>query len=324
MDILLSKTITKCLQTHQETGKFKTLVVDDGSLVVLNETLTMDDLLLLNISAVEKINVQKRSSVKDYIYILDDIFNLIPELGITNVIHAYSLGFITQQVRFDIISAGGESITTLESLYIDFKASDSFFHFNGSLSHCKLLSLLISLGDSPQISFFDPQSTRSSPAAHFASNLFSLVKDHDRLSKVDSFSNQSRLIIFDRSFDPISPFQHSFMYHALIKDLLGDNGNKVLFGNQDDMQSLDLSFKDPLWNETRSLLFFKASEFVSASFKTFLTENQDAIQVLNGGKILFIKKLLELKIYQTLFEAVSKNLTLRNEYLKGMSIFFMN
>lgn len=85
------------------------------------------------------------------------------------------------------------------------------------------MSLLITLGDSPFIRYYD----QSGQGDGICSKLANMVqRECDDLSAADeSFPTQNDyrktiLIIVDRSFDMMAPFLHEFTYQAMMNDLV--------------------------------------------------------------------------------------------------------
>lgn len=87
----------------------------------------------------------------------------------------------------------------------------------------KLMSLLITLGDSPFIRYYDPNGNGDNICGKLAKIL---QNDLDELEKVDDtfpIKNDFRktiLIITDRTFDMMAPFLHEFTYQAMMNDLV--------------------------------------------------------------------------------------------------------
>ena len=95
------------------------------------------------------------------------------------------------------------------------------------------MSLLASLGDYPDIRFYDPEGNgnTSSIAAKFA---YKLQEKLDNLSEIDSDFprktpyKRSNMIIVDRSYDLIGPLLHDFYYQGMANDI-SDIENGIIY-----------------------------------------------------------------------------------------------
>jgi syntaxin-binding protein 1 len=87
----------------------------------------------------------------------------------------------------------------------------------------KILSTLVTLGDSPLIRYFDPSGQGDGVSAKLAKQV--KIDMEELISMDESFppANDFRktiLIIVDRTFDMMAPFIHEFTYQAMMHDIL--------------------------------------------------------------------------------------------------------
>lgn len=150
------------------------------------------------------------------------------------------------------------------------------------------MSVLITLGDSPFIRYYDPNKTSTNINYKLAQIL---QKDLDELSKNDeTFPTKTEykrpvLIITDRSFDMIAPFLHEFTYQALMNDLIVkppevENGirNFTYFFPNPTYSILDET--DSIWMLIRHWHFAEAVDYILTNFQKFLNENKAASAAL--------------------------------------------
>jgi syntaxin-binding protein 1 len=155
-----------------------------------------------------------------------------------------------------------------------------------------VISLLATLGESPQIHYFNPKITHATLSAHLAARTSQKLESlrnafPDSYKQHDPFGNQAKLFILDRNADAISPFLHDLHYQSLLHDCLPVDGNKVTYDTSEEpgVVSELKEEDDELWRKNRHALFFQATQSVSNAFKEFLEENKAAVQVSAGEKI---------------------------------------
>lgn len=156
----------------------------------------------------------------------------------------------------------------------------------------KLMSLLITLGDSPFIRYYDPEKRQG-----ITYKLAQMVQNEcDALSKADdSFPVKSDfrrtiLVIVDRSFDMIAPFLQEFTYQAMYNDLLcGEKPKDAEVGGimnpsyfVTPAAYLNLDEGDPIYLLIRHWHFAEAVDYILNSFSKFLLENKAASAALGS------------------------------------------
>lgn len=151
----------------------------------------------------------------------------------------------------------------------------------------QILSLLITLGDSPLIRYYDPTGNGDGISAKLAKIL---KKDIDDISALDesfpppSDFRRTILIIVDRSFDMMAPLLHEFTYQAMMNDILSADKpttdsnpgtNSISFANLDE--------NDPIWLLIRHWHFAESVDYIRNAFTKFLSENKAASQALGSN-----------------------------------------
>lgn len=90
-----------------------------------------------------------------------------------------------------------------------------------------------------------------------------------------------KIVIFDRSFDPLMPLLHDYYYHSLVYDLLDVKNDIVEYQSEDNTGKVSkrkavLSDKDELWSKYRNQFIGEAMINVSKEFEEFVANNKTA------------------------------------------------
>lgn len=87
----------------------------------------------------------------------------------------------------------------------------------------KILSTMVTLGDSPFIRYFDPSGASDGISAKLAQqvkiDMDELIATENSFPPPNDF-RKTILIIVDRSIDMMAPFIHEFTYQAMMNDIL--------------------------------------------------------------------------------------------------------
>ncbi|KAJ3271878.1 vacuolar sorting protein VPS33/slp1 [Terramyces sp. JEL0728] len=162
----------------------------------------------------------------------------------------------------------------------------------------KLLSLLITLGDSPFIRCYDPNENKESLAYKLGQML---QNDLDQLEKSDpdfpppSDHRKTILILIDRTFDMMAPFLHEFTYQAMMNDLICGDRSKQPDPNLTLTHPnyftplpmyITLDETDAIWILIRHWHFAEAVDYILNNFQKFLSENKAAGAALGNTSSL--------------------------------------
>jgi syntaxin-binding protein 1 len=214
------------------------------------------------------------------------------------------------------------SIEILKELYIDFfvfesrvftiRSQDCFQKIYNSKTQDnalediseKVISLLATLGDYPDIRYYDPTGTNSTISSKFA---YKLQEKLDNLADIDGDFpkktpyKRTNMIILDRSVDLVGPFLHDFYYQGMANDI-SEIENGVIYrytvSNGANKQE-KLNESEEFWNDIRHMYISDAMEYIKekvdectkvfASDDEKVTLNQLKLQTYEIPKQLVIK-----------------------------------
>ncbi|KAJ3259941.1 vacuolar sorting protein VPS33/slp1 [Boothiomyces macroporosus] len=317
------------IKAVQPAAKWKLLVVDANSAKLLNTICKSHDILQENVTVIEDMS-QKRQPYPNYeaIYFVTPTAKTIDriiadfkqEKPSYLAAHIFFISGLDEPL-FDKIKKSGISkfIKSLKEMNVDFMAmEEQIFSFDMPLSlfplynptgsvqqmtelskiSKKLLSLLITLGDSPFIRCYDPNENREGLAYKLGQML---QNDLDQLEKSDpdfplpSEYRKTILIIIDRTFDMMAPFLHEFTYQAMMNDLICGDRSKHPEPNlplthpnyfSPIPMYLQLDETDTIWLLIRHWHFAEAVDYILNNFQKFLTENKAAGAALGNTSSL--------------------------------------
>lgn len=318
-DLLRTRIVVDMIRSVQSTSRWKIVVVDAGSLKIINTSCKMTDILEENVTLIEDISRKRTSySQKDAIYFLsataESVASLIGDFSGTKPMYATAHVFFTSALAdalFEKIKrATGLTpfIKTLRELNIDFIATEaqiftvdaprSFFTlFNPAtpaaqnaditLMARRLLSLFSSLGEMPFIRYHDPAGEKRSLSAKLANILQTELEEMKKLDPEfppKSSFKRPILIIVDRSYDLMAPLLHEFTYQAMMNDLLTLEGGRYVYQSEGEKsnQSANLDESDTIWMLIRHWHFAEAVEYIRETFNRFLSENKAAVTAMGG------------------------------------------
>lgn len=300
----MSNSLISLLKNHiiedmirQVDSTTKILIVDSYTYDIIFSIFTRNELTNENI-LIYKIDQKDSFPVYDAIYFVSPteevIQYIVNDFKKTNM-YATANIFFTNTVTDDLIrklKIISNSIEILKELYIDFfvfesrvftvRSEECFQRlYNSKLQgktiediSNKVMSLLASLGDYPDIRFYDPEGNgnTSSIAAKFA---YKLQEKLDNLSEIDSDFprktpyKRSNMIIVDRSYDLIGPLLHDFYYQGMANDI-ADIEDGVFYryiisndtNKQENRQEI-LNENEQFWNDIRHMYITEAQEYVN-------------------------------------------------------------
>ncbi|KAI9724133.1 MAG: hypothetical protein M1812_000852 [Candelaria pacifica] len=247
-------------------GEWKVLVLDESSKKLVDNVVTVDEILNENVTNIEQIE-ERRPMNKD----MDAVYLLTPQPHIVDCLMAdferrrYRRSYLVWTSLLDPALRGRiekstmarEQIALFKILNIDFFPRESHLItfrdpwsfpvlFHPACNHLirkhmddlaqKIISVCVSLGEYPVIRYYRPRNP-SHEASVLCSHLSRFVQDElDQYAQYhEDFpppSNRPRgaLFITDRSMDLFSPLLHEFTYQAMAHDLLPiREGDKILY-----------------------------------------------------------------------------------------------
>jgi len=294
----ISNSLVELLKNHimedmikQVTSKSKILLVDSYTHDIIFSIFTRNELANENIELIYKIDRKDSFPSYDAIYfvtptettiqyIINDFNkkNMYASANIffTNIISDYLIS------KLKIIS---NSIEILKELYIDFfvfesrvftvRSPESFQRIysqkyqDSTLDDIsdKVMSLLATLGDYPDIRYYDPECRNNTIASKFA---YKLQEKLDKLAEIDNEFpkktpyKRTNMIIVDRSYDLVGPLLHDFYYQGMANDI-SDIENGVIYrytlSNGTNKQE-KLNESEEFWNDIRHMYISDAMEYI--------------------------------------------------------------
>lgn len=245
------------------------LVVDDGSRKLINNVAKEDDVLNLNITAIEQIEQpREQNTFTDAVYLLSPLPHIVECLKADLHRKRYRKailrwtsalpGYLNDEIlrsesrRVQIVDSRSLDIdfSPRESHLVTFNEPWSFLtlfhrecdglvkaHIDGLVK--KIVSICVSLGEYPLIRYYRPRTNHAaqplcSHLAKFLSDAIDHYARHNQNTFPRPVQNRPRAVVFitDRSMDLMSPLVHEFTYQAMAMDLLPirDEG-KLMYTN---------------------------------------------------------------------------------------------
>lgn len=176
----------------------------------------------------------------------------------------------------------------------------------------KLVSVLATLGEYPDIRYYDPRGERRNLGARLS---FMVQEELDNLCRLDTdfppktSYKRATLIVVDRGFDMMTPLLHEFTYQAMANDLLPTEGaNRFQFSvaipprsasgaggeakspltpqSEEKQNSATVDESDMIWGKYRHVHIAEVISSVINEFQKFMEENpaaRSAAGTLNAG-----------------------------------------
>ena len=299
----------------------RVLVVDPVTVKLLNNCMSMYDILAENITLVESLSKKRQPfQNQDAIYFLapypESVRRFIYDWPQgKNKLYAGAYVYFSSPLSdelFDEIKNSNASkyIKKLVDVYFDFIPLDSFtfnlnmpnmlYHLYSPASNAnaanydlsvaaqRCAGVCYSLQEYPTIRYYGENS--SSKTNRFA---IALQQELDKLRRTDDdYKNSatgSTILIYDRSFDPCAPLLHEFTYEAMTHDLLPKKNNKFVYkgtsatGEVEEKEAMP-DENDSLWRILRHNHIADVIQNVTADFNKFITENKAAVNVLGAKR----------------------------------------
>ncbi|OUM61423.1 hypothetical protein PIROE2DRAFT_12576, partial [Piromyces sp. E2] len=240
---------------RQVNSSSKILIVDYYTHDIIFSIFTRNELANENIELIYRIDRKDSFPAYDAIYFVsptaESIQYIVNDFKKKNM-YATANIFFTNTVSDDLIGKLkiiSNSIEILKELYVDFfvfesrvftvRSEECFQRlYNSKLQgktiediSTKVMSLLATLGDYPDIRYFDPEGSTSNIAAKFA---YKLQEKLDNLTDIDADFpkktpyKRTNMIIVDRSYDLVGPLLHDFYYQGMANDI-SDIENGVIY-----------------------------------------------------------------------------------------------
>ncbi|OJJ77123.1 hypothetical protein ASPBRDRAFT_226627 [Aspergillus brasiliensis CBS 101740] len=267
-------------------NEWKVLVVDETSRKLIDNAVSEDDILNLNVTNVEQIEHRRSPNpTMDALYILSPLPHIVDCIMADFERKRYRKAWLVwtsfldpqQRARLDRSQLARDQIANVqimnadyfprESRLITFRDPWSFpVLFHPGCNHLirahleglaqKVVSLCASLGEYPVIRYYRPR-TPTHEASVLCSHLARFIQN-----ELDQFAQFQRdfpppsprprgvLLVVDRSMDLIAPLLHEFTYQSMVHDLLPiSDGDKVTYKTVINEGSHNEEIKDMEINE---------------------------------------------------------------------------
>jgi syntaxin-binding protein 1 len=324
--------------------KYKVLVVDPESLVILDNTLKMADILTQNVTSVQGLYKQRQPS-EEAIYFVSPTMNSVNQIiqdGRKQLYQVFHVYFITglSDALFDKLRGARLNIKTLKELQLDFicpdpnyfslETPDSFMNlynpeapsllqYELKKTAKKICSVLVQLGEYPHIRYSTkpqafhttPQKSLTSELAFLVQNELDLIASHDKSFPPETKYPRATLLLVDRKADCFSPLIHDIHYQAMLADLGSMHCRKI---TDEEGKEYLLDETDLFWPQVRNWHISQVMDFVTEKFAKFKEENKAAQWELGGGQEKNIQQLKDVVTsfgdYQQTKDVVARHVTL--------------
>jgi len=365
---LIDDLIENSLQLAQDS--FTLIIVDSYSAKLLNNYLTMTDILNKGIFSIESIyNTRQKFPNYNAIYFIsptetsinllkkdfsnhntykkiliyfthkieENIFNL---LIVNNIIKRTILCkelnlsfFIRENNVFDLNFESGLKIFTLDDINKE--------NLIKSISY-RVFSVCTTLKIFPYIQY----QNNSKLCSKLCEILENLLQEFGRIKNLQ---RNGILLLTDRTFDPMTPLLHDYVYEPLVYDLFSDkinkndeidvnfendvNNNNIINTNSNENNQnknqkkiLKLSDKYELWNSYKLLHFANVLEKISEDFERFRESDLSKVRKANDSTNLedMANIISKMSSYKLKSAELSNNLYLANELKELVSKNFIN
>ncbi|KAG6223375.1 hypothetical protein E4U26_004565 [Claviceps purpurea] len=262
-------------------GDWKCLIVDENSRKIVDNVVTEDEVLNINIATIERIEERREPNPS-----MDAIYIISPEPHIVDCLLAdfetrrYRRGYLvwtglldpTLRRKLDDFPGIRQLRAASQTLFIDFYPRESHLItfrdpwsfpilYHPACNHLipkhmqslaqRIAGVCITLGEYPRVRFYRPKN-----AVHEASVLCSHLARFVQ-EELDGYAHwnpnfpppsnrpQSTLIVTDRSMDLMAPLLHEFTYQAMAHDLLPiKDADKVTYRTKINAGMADETEKD--------------------------------------------------------------------------------
>ena len=291
------------------------LVVDDVTTRIISSTLKMIELLEESVLALEKLELVRKPFPKMHvIYFITPTENSINKLcddfkdakkpAYGNV-HVYLTNHLEQPLMDKLTKQPNllARLVTFKELNLDFLCpEESVFHFDmpkalptifskfglkeeralSDLIADKLATVVPCLFDYKNIHIVYNHNENNSIAEKVAKRVHQRIEKFLQLKKDDDEDENPapiKIIILDRSFDPLTPILHDYYYQAMCFDLLKLEKGIVEYDSTDNAGNTTkkkamLTDSDDLWNKYKYKHIAEAMQGVGDEFSHFVETNQ--------------------------------------------------
>lgn len=147
----------------------------------------------------------------------------------------------------------------------------------------KLATVIPTLFDFEKFHLIYNKNTNNRVAENVAKMLKEKIEKYLTLKKNqdDEPPAPIKVVILDRSFDPLTPLLHDYFYQSLVYDLMDVSGDVAEYTSEDNTGKVTkrkalLSDKDELWSKYRHQFIGEAMVNISKEFEEFVANNRTA------------------------------------------------
>lgn len=366
---LIDDLIENSLQLAQDS--FTLIIVDSYSAKLLGNYLTMTDILNKGIFSVESIyNTRQNFPNYNAIYFIsptENSINLLKKDFLNHPKYKKILIYFTHKIEennFNLLIANNiikRTILCKELNLSFFIKENNVFDLNfesglkiftlddinkenliKSISY-RVFSVCTTLKFFPYIQYQN-SSKLCYKLCEFLENLL------QEFGRIKNLQRNGILLLTDRTFDPMTPLLHDYVYEPLVYDLFSDKINKneeidVNFENEDNNNNniintnsnennqnkkikkiLKLSDKFELWNSYKLLHFANVLEKISEDFENFRASDLSKVKKTNNSTNLedMANIITKMSSYKLKSAELSNNLYLAKELKELVSKNFIN
>ena len=363
---LIDDLIENSLQLAQDS--FTLIIVDSYSAKLLSNYLTMTDILNKGIFSVESIyNTRQNFPNYNAIYFIsptENSINLLKKDFLNHPKYKKILIYFTHKIEennFNLLIANNiikRTILCKELNLSFFIKENNVFDLNfesglkiftlddinkenliKSISY-RVFSVCTTLKFFPYIQY-QKNSRLCYKLCEFLENLL------QEFGRIKNLQRNGILLLTDRTFDPMTPLLHDYVYEPLVFDLFSDkinkndeidvnfendnNNNNIINSNSNENQNkknkkiLKLSDKFELWNSYKLLHFANVLEKISEDFENFRASDLSKVRKNNDSTNLedMAKIITKMSSYKLKSEELSNNLYLAKELKELVSKNFI-
>ena len=363
---LIDDLIENSLQLAQDS--FTLIIVDSYSAKLLSNYLTMTDILNKGIFSVESIyNTRQNFPNYNAIYFIsptENSINLLKKDFLNHPKYKKILIYFTHKIEennFNLLIANNiikRTILCKELNLSFFIKENNVFDLNfesglkiftlddinkenliKSISY-RVFSVCTTLKFFPYIQY-QKSSKLCYKLCEFLENLL------QEFGRIKNLQRNGILLLTDRTFDPMTPLLHDYVYEPLVFDLFSDkinkndeidvnfendnNNNNIINSNSNENQNkknkkiLKLSDKFELWNSYKLLHFANVLEKISEDFENFRASDLSKVRKTNDSTNLedMAKIITKMSSYKLKSEELSNNLYLAKELKELVSKNFI-
>jgi hypothetical protein len=293
------------------------LIIDAGTLRVISSALKMIELMEEGVTAIEKLDLVRKKFPKMHaVYFLspteDSVDKLIkdyadPKAPQYGSVHVFFTNHVPNHLFQRVASNKNlvSRVLTLKEFNLDFLCSgDTLFHFDlpqalpvifskantpeekelsERVGH-KLASVIPSLFNYSTVQIVFNKSENNMIAEKVARIAAQRIDQILAAKKPDEDSGDAphtKIIVLERSFDPLTPLLHDYYYQPMVYDLLNINNDIVEYDMTSDSgevkkKKVILGDNDDLWEQFRFRHISEAMTGITDKFNDFVKSNSTA------------------------------------------------